>query len=102
MTPLSDGEVAILAKLADVAQHQAVTTERLIGVLERLNQHMERADDERDRAVVSVKAHITSALDKHDSWWRKFAIIMGGITAAAAALGSGLMRLLPFGTPPHK
>ena len=95
---MSDGEMAILGKLADVAERQAVTTERLTSLIERVDEHLTRMDGERDDAVASVKQFVGTSLANHDSWWRRFAIIMGAITAAAAALGSGLMRLIPFGT----
>jgi hypothetical protein len=97
VTPLSDGEAAILNRLADIAQQQAVTNERLIGVLEKVDDHLVRMDSDRIKAVESINGHTTTVLAAHDSWWRKFAIIMGAITAAIAAIGSSLMRLIPFG-----
>ena len=62
MVPLSDGEHAILARLADVAQHQAVTTERLIAVLERVDNHLGRIDDGREAAVNDLKGHINAKM----------------------------------------
>jgi len=99
MTPLSDGEAAILGRLADIAQKQAVTTERLVAVLDKVDGHLVRMDVDRAEAVESVKSHVDAALDKRDSWWRKFAIIIGAVTAASAALGSSLGKYFTFG--PH-
>lgn len=99
MTPLSDGEVAILAKLADVAQQQAVTTERLIGVLERLNLHMERADEMRDKDVASMKAHVTETMAKTDGWWRRWAIIGFCLLMAGIVVDAALTKFLPFFKP---
>ncbi len=39
----------ILDKLADVAQQQAVTAERLANVLERIDEHLERMETDNRR-----------------------------------------------------
>ena len=95
MTPLSDGEVAILSRLADVAQQQAVTTERLTAVLEKIDDHLSRMDSERDNAVSSVKAHVSAVLDKHDAWWRKFGIVWGIVMVLVSAIGGVVARFFP-------
>jgi hypothetical protein len=64
MTPFSDGEHAILTKLAEVGQTQAVTTERLVAVLDRLESHLERGEQERKADVERVTAHIDAKLKK--------------------------------------
>lgn len=97
--PLSDGEATILGKLAQIAERQAVTTERLISLLERVDGHLVRMDSERDDAVAAVKNHVTTTLAHHDSWWRKFAIVIGAATAVAAALGGWVGKVVSFGGP---
>lgn len=97
---MSEGETAILGKLADVAQQQAVTMERLIGVLNRLDEHMGRQDHERDKAVVTIKSHVTDAihtsLSKSDIWWRRAAIIGVGLIMLAIVIGAALDRFIPL------
>lgn len=92
MTPMSDGETAILGKLAEVAQQQAVTTERLIGVLERFDDHLKRADEDRDAAVESLKRHFNAGITSSDTWWRRAFLIAVALLMLSNLVGVALDR----------
>jgi hypothetical protein len=66
--PLSDGEQVILGKLADAALHQArtnaeqsVTTMKIVTILERIDEHLNHQDDERERAIGVLSETVTRA-----------------------------------------
>lgn len=96
---MSDGETAILGKLAEVAQQQAVTTEKLIGVLERFDDHLRRADDDREAAVESLKRHFTEGLSQSDGWWRRAFLIAVALLMLSNLIGVALDRYLPMLKP---
>lgn len=92
--PYDDGQAAILGKLAQIAERQAVTTERLIALLEKVDDHLERMDADRAKAVETVKGHIASEFDRRDGWWRRFAIIAGVVSTAITSAVVFLTRVL--------
>jgi len=99
MTPVSDVEAAILGKLADIAQHQAVNTERLIAntdrlaaVVERVDEHLTRMDAERDKAVAGIKQHMEW------STWKAFGAALV-IFMLADIAGAALKKFIPFLKP---
>lgn len=96
MTPISDGENAILEKLANVAQQQAVTTERLAGVLEKIDDHMLRMDKERDIAVASLKNHITTTITSSERWWRRAMWILVMSVILSNLIGAAIDRVMPL------
>lgn len=94
MTPMSDGETAILGRLADVLQQQAVHTERQTGMIERLDDRLSRMEDDRAEDHAGLKTHIADAISKSDTWWRRAFFIAVGALALAQIAGASLPPLL--------
>lgn len=99
MTPMSDAEAAILGKLAEVAQQQAVSTERLVAVLERVDDHLGRMDSEREREVGGLKSHMDASFSRSDSWWRKAFLVAVVLIMLSNVVGVVLTRFIPFLKP---
>jgi hypothetical protein len=96
---MTEGEAAILNRLADAAEKQAVTSERLTGVLERVGDHLNRMDDAQERAVASLKDHHTATLTKSDWWWRKAFVIVVVLIMLSNLFGPVIQRYMPFLKP---
>jgi len=106
MTPLTDGEAAILSQLANIAatqadtsQRQAVNTERLTGIAVALDAHLHRADDAREAAVSDLKVHVTTTLaivtEKARADDRKLAIFCTALVIVAELTKVGAERFWP-------
>jgi hypothetical protein len=87
-------EPSIFNKLAEIAQQQAVTTERLVAVIERLEAHLMQMDKDREVAVESIKGHVTTTMEQSQIWWRRALWISVGVVALADLLGMGVERLM--------
>ena len=94
---MTEGEVAILTRLADTAQQQAATaheqaviTLQLIAVLEKVDAHLTRMDDERDKAVSDIKTEVVAALKRSDLRL----MMVGGVIALAEILREPVGKLI--------
>ena len=87
-------DAIILNKLAEVAQQQAtaaqsqaVSAERMAGIMESIDKALDRAELERDTLHVMTRAHVDTAARQivsaisadssaRDGWWKKMAAII--------------------------
>lgn len=103
MTP--DMEAMLLTKLTEVAQQQAVNTERMAGLLERIGDEVLRASDEREKQHADTRAKVESIgrmvvdssradAEHRDAWWRKAIVVLGLSLIVAEVVGAGVMKLL--------
>jgi len=102
-----DMEQILLSKLTEVAQQQAtaaqsqaVSSERMVGLIERMSERLDRAEEERVHQHEQTRSHAEAvgrttasaiAMDagNRDAWWRRMAAIIGvGQLLVAAALAA--------------
>lgn len=102
MTAIGDSggstERAILDRLADIGERHAVATERMGAMIERLDGHLTRADDDRDGAVDAIKEHVSqelrSELGRSETWWRRAFWIAVALLALSNLAGVALDKFV--------